>query len=45
MVRNRKAKPVFVQGNTRLVENGEVVLREYDGTVEGMVESWAERGV
>ncbi|KAF2650592.1 dipeptidyl peptidase III [Lophiostoma macrostomum CBS 122681] len=35
---------VFAQPNT-LVEGGRVMVREYDGTVEGVVRSWAERDV
>ncbi|KAH6842422.1 peptidase family M49-domain-containing protein [Chaetomium sp. MPI-CAGE-AT-0009] len=41
------AKPpplVFVQGNTFL-DGEEVVLREYEESAEGVVRSWAERGV
>ena len=39
-----KARVVWVQGNSFL-EGGEVVLREYEETAEGVVRSWAERGV
>jgi dipeptidyl-peptidase-3 len=35
---------VFVQANTFL-EGDTVVLREYETTVEGVIQSWAERGV
>ncbi len=43
-----KAKPppmVFVQANTVVDGEGEVRLREYEETVEGVVRSWVERGV
>ena len=33
---------IFVQPNT-FVEDGEVVLKEYPATYEGMIQSWAER--
>jgi len=36
---------VFVQANTVLSEEGGVELREYENSVEGMVKSYAERGV
>ncbi|KAH6631373.1 peptidase family M49-domain-containing protein [Chaetomium tenue] len=35
---------VFVQANTFL-DGDTVVLREYEATVEGVIQSWAERGV
>ena len=44
MLANRPAKQIFVQANTFL-EDGNVVLKEYDATVEGMIQSWAERKV
>lgn len=34
----------FVQANTFL-QNGEVTLRTYEGSNEGLIQSWAERGV
>lgn len=42
MLANQPARQVFVQPNVFL-RDGEVVLREYDATVEGMLQSWAER--
>ncbi|TLS22073.1 uncharacterized protein PpBr36_09394 [Pyricularia pennisetigena] len=43
---NKPPPVVFVQANTFLGENGgEVVLKEYDATVEGIIQSWAERRV
>ncbi|KAI9846535.1 MAG: hypothetical protein M1837_003956 [Sclerophora amabilis] len=44
MLANQPAKQIFVQPNT-FVENGQVILKEYDTTVEGMIQSWAERRV
>jgi len=35
---------VFVQANTFL-DGGQVVLKEYDHTPEGVIQSWAERDV
>ena len=35
---------VFVQANT-FIEDGQVSLKEYDATPEGVVQSWAERNV
>ncbi len=45
MLAAQPAKEVFVQANTFLTEDGEVVLKEYEPTVEGMIRSWAERMV
>ncbi len=46
MLSNRMPRLSFVQANTFLEEGGEgVVLREYEASVEGMIRSWAERGV
>ncbi|KAI4919362.1 hypothetical protein J4E90_001495 [Alternaria incomplexa] len=39
----RRAK--FVQGNTFLKKNGEMEYREYEESDEGIIRSWAERGV
>ena len=41
----KRPRQILVQANTFLGENGEVTLREYDATVQGMVRSWAEREV
>ena len=38
-------RKVFVQANTVLVEGEGVVLKEYEASAEGMVRSFAERGV
>lgn len=45
VLKGRPPPMVFVQGNTFLGEGAEVVLREYEESVEGVVRSWAERGV
>lgn len=49
VLEKRELKMGFVQANTFLEDDGEggktVVLREYEASVEGMVRSWAERGV
>jgi dipeptidyl-peptidase-3 len=42
---NKPAPMVFVQANTFLDQEGRVELREYEATVEGVIQSWAERGV
>ena len=42
MLAKQTAKQVFVQPNT-FTSSGEVVLKEYEPTVEGMIQSWAER--
>ncbi|KAK3897692.1 dipeptidyl peptidase 3 [Staphylotrichum tortipilum] len=45
VVRARPPPMVFVQANTVVDAEGEVRLREYEETVEGVVKSWVERGV
>ncbi len=45
VVKAKRPGWVFSQANTFLSENGEVRLREYDKTVEGVVRSWVERDV
>ena len=42
MLKKQPAKQVFVQPNT-VIKNGRVVLKEYEDTVEGMIQSWADR--
>ncbi|KAI9728619.1 MAG: hypothetical protein M1828_002725 [Chrysothrix sp. TS-e1954] len=42
VLRRKVPRKVYVQANT-LVEYGEVVLKEYEPTVEGMIRSYAER--
>ncbi|KAH7087391.1 peptidase family M49-domain-containing protein [Paraphoma chrysanthemicola] len=43
-VKKKAAPLVFVQGNT-CVEDGGVVVREYEASVRGVIRSWMERGV
>lgn len=45
MLAAKPAKELFVQPNTFLTDDGEVVLKEYEPTVDGMIQSWAERMV
>lgn len=40
----QEPKRVFVQANTFL-EGDQATIREYSATVEGVVQSWAERAV
>jgi dipeptidyl-peptidase III len=44
VVSAQQPKWVFVQPNT-FIENGHVSLKEYDATAQGVVQSWAERGL
>ena len=41
---NKPPPLIFVHGNTFL-EGDTVILKEYEPTIEGVIESWAERGV
>ncbi len=45
MLAAKPAKELFVQANTFVTDDGAVVLKEYDPTVDGMIKSWAERMV
>ena len=45
VLREKRPRKVFVQANTFLGEDGKVELREYEATMEGMIRSWAERGI
>ncbi|KAI9794604.1 MAG: hypothetical protein M1816_004491 [Peltula sp. TS41687] len=45
MLANQVPRQIFVQANTFLREDGRVVLKEYDTTFEGVIQSWAERAV
>lgn len=42
---NKPPPMVFVQANTVLGDDGSVSLKEYEPTVEGIIQSWAERKV
>jgi dipeptidyl-peptidase-3 len=41
----KRPRKVFVQANTVLHDDGKVTLKEYEPTLEGMVQSYAERNV
>ena len=44
VLQNKQPRKVFVQANTFLDEaTGEVVCKQYEPTVEGLIQSWAER--
>ncbi len=45
VIANKKPRQILVQANTFLGQDGTVTLKEYDATVEGMIQSWAERRV
>ena len=45
VIRKKMPRKVFVMANTVIGEDGQVALKEYDATLEGMVRSWAERDV
>jgi dipeptidyl-peptidase-3 len=46
VLRNKQPRKVFVQANTVLDEKtGKVELREYDASLEGMIQSYAEREI
>lgn len=46
VLRNKQPRKVFVQANTVLDEKtGQVELREYDASLEGMIQSYAEREI
>lgn len=46
VLRNKQPRKVFVQANTVLDEaTGKVELKEYAASVEGMIQSYAERDV
>ena len=44
VLRKKTPRKVFVQANT-VEKNGEVELKEYEPTLEGMIKSWVERDV
>jgi len=46
VLRNKQPRKVFVQANTVLDEKtGKVELKEYEASVEGMIQSFAERNI
>jgi len=42
---NKRPRQILVQANTFLSEDGWVTLKEYEPSIEGMIQSWAEREV
>ena len=44
VIANRPARQIFVQANTFL-EGSQVNVKEYEATIEGLIQSWAERMV
>ena len=45
VVAQKRPRQILVQANTFIGDDGKVRLKEYPSTVEGMIESWAERHV
>jgi dipeptidyl-peptidase-3 len=46
VLKNKQPRKVFVQANTFLDEaTGQVTLKQYEPSLEGMIQSWAEREV
>ncbi len=45
MLAQPQPRQFFVQPNTFLLDNGDVVIKEYEPIAEGMIQSWAERAV
>ena len=46
VLKNKQPRKVFVQANTYLDEaSGQVTLKQYEPSLEGIVQSWAEREV
>jgi dipeptidyl-peptidase III len=43
VLKNKQPRKVVVQASTYLEGGGDVKLKEYDPTPEGMIQSWAER--
>ncbi|KAI9842780.1 MAG: hypothetical protein M1838_002978 [Thelocarpon superellum] len=44
VMRKKTPRKVFVQANT-VLDGDKVILKEYEASLEGMIQSWAERGV
>ena len=45
VIANKRPRQILVQANTFLGEDGRVTLKEYEPSIEGMIQSWAERKV
>lgn len=44
VLRNKTPRKLFLQPNT-VLEGDKVILKEYDATLEGLIQSYVERGV
>ena len=44
VLQNKVPRKVFVQGNT-VLEGDKVILKEYEPTLEGLIQSFVERDV
>lgn len=45
VLRKKQPRKQFVEANTFLKEDGEVELRQYDATCEGLIQSYIERSL
>lgn len=45
VIEKRQPRKIFVQPNTVVNSEGQVVLKEYEATPEGLIQSFIERGV
>lgn len=45
VLRKKQPRKQFVEANTFLKENGEVELKQYDATCEGLIQSYVERDI
>ncbi|KAI8092459.1 dipeptidyl peptidase III [Halteromyces radiatus] len=43
VIRNKQPRKVFVQGNTFIDDDGQVILKEYEASPIGMIQSYIER--
>ncbi|KAF3935866.1 hypothetical protein ABW19_dt0209111 [Dactylella cylindrospora] len=43
VMEKKQPRKQFVQSNTSLLSTGEVVLKEYDATYQGLIQSWLDR--
>ena len=44
VLRRKQPRKLFVQPNT-VIDNGQVILKDYEASYLGIIRSWAERGV
>jgi dipeptidyl-peptidase III len=45
VIKLRQPRKVFVQPNTELKPGGEIAIKEYDATVDGLLQSLIDRNV